>query len=90
MNTIIILLAFVFFVTTIILFIRGFEFVKRIEKLEDLILQYDLREEQTRETLETMLNQMREIDLRGSFESDDEVGSVFTELKNIIETYNNN
>jgi hypothetical protein len=90
MNTIIILLAFVFFITTIILFIRGFEFVKRIEKLEDLILQYDLREEQTRDTLETMLNQMREIDLRGSFESDDEVGSVFTELKNIIETYNNN
>jgi hypothetical protein len=36
-----------------------------------------------------MLEQMREIDLKGSFESDDEVGSVFTQLKTIIEIYNN-
>jgi hypothetical protein len=32
---------------------------------------------------------MREIDLNGSFESDDEVGSVFTQLKDIVETYKN-
>jgi hypothetical protein len=29
------------------------------------------------------------IDLKGSFESDDEVGVVFTELKNLIEKYEN-
>ena len=45
--------------------------------------------EETKEALEFMLSQMREIDLRGSFESDDEVGSVFTQLKTIIEVYNN-
>lgn len=90
MNTIIILLAFIFFVTSAILFIRGFQFVKQIEELEDSILGYQLKEEQTKESFEIMLNHMREIDLRGSFESDDEVGSVFTELKNIIEAYNNN
>jgi hypothetical protein len=32
---------------------------------------------------------MKEIDLNGSFESDDEVGSVFTQLKDIVETYKN-
>jgi hypothetical protein len=32
---------------------------------------------------------MRDIDIRGSFESDDEVGAVFSELKNTIETYKN-
>jgi hypothetical protein len=32
---------------------------------------------------------MRELDLNGSFESDDEVGDVFTELKDTIETYKN-
>jgi hypothetical protein len=32
---------------------------------------------------------MRELDLNGSFESDDEVGAVFTELKDTIETYKN-
>jgi predicted metal-dependent peptidase len=36
-----------------------------------------------------MLEDMRAIDLRGSFESDDEVGTVFTELKDIIEKYKN-
>jgi len=36
-----------------------------------------------------MLAKMREIDLKGSFESDDEVGDVFTQLKEIIETYKN-
>jgi hypothetical protein len=35
-----------------------------------------------------MLERMQEIDMRGSFESDDEVGSVFTELKNLIKHYN--
>lgn len=28
---------------------------------------------------------MRDIDIRGSFESDDEVGTVFNELKDIVE-----
>ena len=36
-----------------------------------------------------MLTKMRELDLNGSFESDDEVGAVFTELKDTIETYKN-
>jgi hypothetical protein len=34
-----------------------------------------------------MLNELRQIDLKGSFESDDEVGTVFSELKNTIENY---
>jgi hypothetical protein len=36
-----------------------------------------------------MLEEMRQIDIRGSFESDDEVGVVFKELKNTIEKYKN-
>lgn len=36
-----------------------------------------------------MLADMKAIDLRGSFEADDEVGSVFTELKGIVEKYKN-
>jgi hypothetical protein len=39
-------------------------------------------------TLNNMLESMREIDIRGSFEADDEVGVVFTELKDLIESYN--
>jgi len=40
--------------------------------------------------LEKMLEEMREIDIRGSFESDDEVGVVFKELKDTIEKYKTN
>jgi hypothetical protein len=72
-----------------VLFFRGFNLIERIEELEDEVSLYELRNEETKEALNSMLEQMREIDLKGSFESDDEVGSVFTQLKTIIEIYNN-
>jgi hypothetical protein len=34
-----------------------------------------------------MLNTMKSIDSSGAFESDDEVGSIFTQLKETIEYY---
>ena len=77
------------FILNIILFIRGFSLVKQIEQLSDLITQYDVIKNDTETTLENMLESMRELDLKGSFESDDEVGVVFTELKQLIETYKN-
>ena len=76
-------------VISVILTIRGFNLLTRIEELEDVVTEYELKDELTKEGLESMLAQMREIDLRGSFESDDEVGSVFKQLKTIIEIYNN-
>lgn len=36
-----------------------------------------------------LYNRMKEIDSRDLFESDDEVGIVFTELKNEIESFKN-
>jgi hypothetical protein len=78
-----------FIIISIFLFIRGISLVKRNELLEDVIIKYDTREEETKRVLELMLTQMKEIDIRGSFESDDEVGAVFTQLKDLIETYNN-
>lgn len=89
MTYILISIIFVLLITTTILFLRGISLVKRNEILEDAVIQYDLREEETKRVLELMLQQMKEIDIRGSFEADDEVGSVFNELKNLIETYNN-
>ena len=76
-------------IISIILTVRGFSLLTKIEELEDVITEYELRDELTKEGLESMLAQMREIDLKGSFESDDEVGSVFNQLKKIIEVYNN-
>jgi hypothetical protein len=63
--------------------------VKQNEQLIDSIQVYDDRQTNTLITLENMLGEMKEIDLKGSFESDDEVGVVFSELKNTIESYKN-
>ena len=73
----------------ILLLIRGINLVKQNEKLSDVIKDYDARQDNTLITLENMLGEMKEIDLKGSFESDDEVGVVFSELKNTIESYKN-
>jgi len=73
----------------IVLILRGIEFVKQNEKLVDVINNYDERQLDTQIKLESMLTKMRELDLNGSFESDDEVGVVFSELKNTIESYKN-
>lgn len=73
----------------VLLLIRGIAFVKQNEQLNDLVNDYNLRESNTLTTLQNMLNEMKEIDLKGSFESDDEVGAVFTQLKDTIESYKN-
>ena len=73
----------------ILLLIRGINLVKQNESLRDSIKLYDDRQYNTMITLENMLAELKQIDLNGSFESDDEVGTVFTELKNTIETYKN-
>lgn len=92
MEITIVLLIFIFLLLSIsvFLFIRGINLVKRMEILEDIIIKYDERDEETKRILNLMLNQMRDIDIRGSFESDDEVGGVFNQLKDLIETYNTN
>jgi hypothetical protein len=76
-------------ILNVLLIIRGINFVKQNEQLIDIIREYDGRQIDTQIKVESMLEKMREIDLNGSFESDDEVGSVFTQLKDIIETYKN-
>ena len=73
----------------ILLLIRGINLVKQNEKLSDVVNDYDVRQDNTLITLENMLGEVKEIDLKGSFESDDEVGVVFSELKNTIESYKN-
>ena len=70
----------------VVLILRGISLVSGIEQAQTDY--YELNES-TLDTLESMLEEMRAIDLKGSFESDDEVGTVFTELKNIIERYKN-
>ncbi len=52
--------------------------IKKLETYEDML-------EENTETYIQIYNAMKEIDSTGAFESDDEVGSTFTDLKNLIE-----
>ncbi len=63
-----------------IFFIRNL--LIQTEKLEDLVVSERMV---VYLKVKDLLDKMREIDLRGAFESDDEVGSVFRDLKKLIE-----
>lgn len=72
----------------VILFLirRGFRLMSEIQSLQSEIDEIKL---DTVDTLESMLSEMKNLDIRGAFETDDEVGAVFSELKNLIEKYKN-
>jgi len=74
-------------ISNIFFIIRGTQLVRQIETIANDV---DNLNELSIGTLENMMKEMKEIDIRGSFESDDEVGVVFKELKDIIEKYKNN
>jgi hypothetical protein len=69
----------------LVVFLAGFGYtiwnlLNKLEKLEDFI---DLQEERDIQLLSTL----RDLDSKQMFEKDDEVGSVFDKIKEIIEAY---
>ena len=67
-----------------ILIYRGVSLIRELETMEN---QYNSIVNEYEFTTTEMLERMKELDLNGSFESDDEVGQVFTQLKDLIESY---
>ena len=84
------ILTFVFLVSTIVFVWTSLKMQSINDQLNTIIQEIVEREQNTKETLEDLLQQLKEIDLKGSFESDDEVGIVFTQIKSLIEQYNDN
>ncbi len=84
MDILFMVLSGVFFLLSAFFIYRSYKLLKDVEEL-----QQDRRDDiqEIAAILELMLNEMREIDIRGSFEADDEVGSVFKLLKETIEKY---
>jgi hypothetical protein len=56
--------------------------LRKLEKLEEVL-------EQNTDSYIQIYNVMKEIDSTGAFESDDEVGSTFSDLKNLIDRNKN-
>jgi len=66
---------------SIILVWTTFNLTRKVERLETWIEDYAQRIQDTKQVLE-------EIDAKGSFEADDEIGVVFTAIKEAIEELN--
>ena len=62
-----------------------FNLLKQTEELEDTLIETTL---EVKFKVSNALENLRNIDTRGSFESDDEVGATFAELKTIVENLN--
>lgn len=54
-----------------------YNLLKKVEAYEDFVTEL-------REKLENTLGQMKRIDMQGSFESDDEVGVIFSAIKSMV------
>ena len=87
METTIYIVLGISFLLNIILIYRGYKLIGELESFQNEYVEF---EENTIQTLQNMLDEMKALDIRGSFESDDEVGVVFNELKDVIEKYRNN
>jgi hypothetical protein len=58
--------------------------LKKHDRLEDTVLHQDDIIKESNDMFKIAQEQMKAADSRGGFESDDEVGQVFTIIKNII------
>ena len=63
--------------------------MKKNEKCEDIITSYERYMTGLSNTIKTADKQLKEIDRKGSFESDDEVGFFFNSLKELQDQLNN-
>lgn len=85
----IILLTIIMLALLVVLAIGCYNLTKQVEILEDELLFYFNKLEDIRKAvLETEI-QLKEIDLRGSFEADDEVGFTFKNIKTLSEDLTN-
>jgi len=74
-------------ILTIFLAIAGYSvwiLLNKLEKYEDIIEENDIFLQTELERNEALLEALREIDTRQMFEKDDEVGSIFYQIKETI------
>jgi hypothetical protein len=64
-----------------------YNLLQKLEKYEDIIEENDIFLQTELERNEALLDALREIDSREMFEKDDEVGSIFYQIKETIEKF---
>jgi hypothetical protein len=76
-------------VLVIILSYTSYNLLKKNEKCEDIIKSYENYMINLSNTIDFSDKKIKEVDRKGSFESDDEVGFFFQQLKYLQEQLNN-
>ena len=70
-------------ILVVILGFTTFNLLKKNEKQEDILAGYMTYLNKISDTIELAENKMNEVDAKGSFKSDDEVGFFFEQIKTI-------
>jgi predicted PurR-regulated permease PerM len=84
-----IVLTIVFILIVAILTYAIFNLIKQTEQLEDQVSYYIDIVDAVREKVLDVQVQLKEIDIKGSFEADDEVGFVFKEIQELVDDLTN-
>tara|TARA_R110000851_G_scaffold300712_1_gene456936 strand:+ start:108 stop:380 length:273 start_codon:yes stop_codon:yes gene_type:complete len=69
----------------VILGYTTFNLLRKNERAEDIIVQYNEYIGEFNKQLEFTSDRLKKIDAKGSFESDDEIGWFFEQIKNLQE-----
>ena len=72
-------------VLVVVLGFTTFNLLRKIEKTEDMISYYEGYMKEVDEQIKFIEKRIKEIDAKGTFESDDEVGFFFQRLKLLAE-----
>ena len=75
-------------VLVIILSFTTFNLLRKNEKAEDIVVGYLQYLDQISRVIEVSDEKIKKIDIKGSFESDDEIGFFFKQIKGIQEVLN--
>jgi len=75
-------------VLVIILGFTTFNLLRKNEKAEDIVVGYLQYLDQISRVIEVSDEKIKKIDIKGSFESDDEIGFFFKQIKGIQEVLN--
>ena len=70
-------------ILVVVLGYTTFNILKKNEKQEDILTGYMAYLNKISDTIELVENKMNEVDAKGSFKSDDEIGFFFEQIKTI-------
>jgi len=84
-----IILTVILGIMVVILGYTTFNLLKKNERQEDILAGYMSYLNKISDTIKFTDKKLKEIDARGSFESDDEIGFFFKQIKQIQEVLNN-